>query len=68
MSGDGGRAKVFVKDSTGTQDLSEGLPSLQGLAAESIAYTKADGTVDSRELTWPTSKETAPSPGPVRPT
>ncbi|MFE5557007.1 ricin-type beta-trefoil lectin domain protein [Streptomyces sp. NPDC056544] len=64
MSGDGGRAKVFVKDSTGTQDLGEDLASLQGLAAESIAYAKVDGAVDSRELTWPTSKETASLPRP----
>ncbi|MFD3538995.1 ricin-type beta-trefoil lectin domain protein [Streptomyces sp. NPDC058662] len=59
MSGDGGRAKVYVKDSTGTQDLGEDLPSYQGLAAETITFTKADGAVHSRELTWPTSKETA---------
>ncbi|MBT2451965.1 ricin-type beta-trefoil lectin domain protein [Streptomyces sp. ISL-43] len=59
MSGDAGRPKVTFKDSTGTEDLGEDLPQLQGLAAETITYTKAGGTVASRQLTWPWSQKTA---------
>ncbi|MFI8103270.1 ricin-type beta-trefoil lectin domain protein [Streptomyces sp. NPDC086023] len=59
MSGDGGRPKAVVMDSTGTQELGEDLPSHQGRAAETIVYTKAGGDIASRELTWPWSEKTA---------
>lgn len=59
MSGDAGRPTVTVKDSTGAETLGEDLPPYQGMAAESIAYTRTGGTVASRILTWPSSKETA---------
>ncbi|MFJ7271319.1 ricin-type beta-trefoil lectin domain protein [Streptomyces sp. NPDC099050] len=59
MSGDGGRPKVVVKDSTGTQELGEDLPHYQGRVAETITYGKSGGSVDVRELTWPWSQKTA---------
>ncbi|MET8297583.1 ricin-type beta-trefoil lectin domain protein [Streptomyces sp. NPDC005180] len=62
MSGDAGRPKITVKDSTNTEDLGEDLPQYQGQAAETIAYTKAGGTVESRSLTWPWSQQTATRP------
>ncbi|MFD0268687.1 ricin-type beta-trefoil lectin domain protein [Streptomyces sp. NPDC127106] len=62
MSGDAGRPKITLKDSTGTEDLGEDLPQFQGMAAESITYTKADGSVTSRALTWPWSQKTASRP------
>lgn len=62
MSGDAGRAKITVKDSTGTEDLGEDLPQYQGRSAETITYTKVGGTVVSRELTWPWSQKTASRP------
>ncbi|MGW6981600.1 polymorphic toxin-type HINT domain-containing protein [Streptomyces sp. NPDC054932] len=52
-------AKVIVKDSSGTEDLGEDLPQYQGQVAETITYSKAGGSVESRELTWPRSMETA---------
>ncbi|MER6448599.1 polymorphic toxin-type HINT domain-containing protein [Streptomyces venezuelae] len=52
-------AKVTVKDSSGTDDLGEDLRQYQGQVAETITYTKAGGSVESRELTWPRSMETA---------
>ncbi|MFE1415581.1 ricin-type beta-trefoil lectin domain protein [Streptomyces sp. NPDC058746] len=55
-------AKVTVKDSTGAEELGEDLPQYQGRAAESISYTKAGGSVDSRTLTWPSSQKTAQRP------
>ncbi|MFE1560707.1 ricin-type beta-trefoil lectin domain protein [Streptomyces sp. NPDC058734] len=62
MSGDAGRPKITVKDSTNTEDLGEDLPQYQGLAAESIAYTKTGETVFSRALSWPWSQRTATRP------
>ncbi|MFK0013905.1 ricin-type beta-trefoil lectin domain protein [Streptomyces sp. NPDC091027] len=59
MSGDAGRPKITVKDSTGTEELGEDLLQHQGQVAETITYTKADGAVDSRELNWPWSQKTA---------
>ncbi|WP_405958962.1 polymorphic toxin-type HINT domain-containing protein [Streptomyces sp. NBC_00868] len=55
-------AKVTLKDSTGTEDLVEDLPQYQGQAAETITYTKAGGSVESRHLTWPSSQRTANRP------
>ncbi|MCX5274647.1 polymorphic toxin-type HINT domain-containing protein [Streptomyces virginiae] len=52
-------AKVTVKDSSGTEDLGEDLPQYQGRVAETVEYSKAGGSVESRELTWPRSMETA---------
>ncbi len=46
-------AKVTVKDSTGTVELGEDLPQFQGQAAETITYTKAGGSVESRKLVAP---------------
>ncbi|MET9601988.1 polymorphic toxin-type HINT domain-containing protein [Streptomyces sp. NPDC006459] len=48
-----GTPKITVKDSTGTEELGEDLPQYQGQVAETIAYTKAGGGVESRQLTWP---------------
>ncbi|MFE2153308.1 ricin-type beta-trefoil lectin domain protein [Streptomyces lavendulae] len=62
MSGDAGRPKITVKDSTGTEDLGEDLPQYQGTTAETITYTKAGGSVASRTLTWPWSQKTASRP------
>ncbi|MEU9942377.1 ricin-type beta-trefoil lectin domain protein [Streptomyces lavendulae] len=62
MSGDAGRAKITMKDSTGTEDLAEDLPQYQGLSAESITYTTTGGTIASRVLTWPWSQQTATRP------
>ncbi|MER5807263.1 ricin-type beta-trefoil lectin domain protein [Streptomyces sp. NPDC002033] len=62
MSGDAGRPKITIKDSTNTEDLGEDLPQYQGRAAESITYTKAGGSVVSRDLTWPWSQQTATRP------
>ncbi|UQX03669.1 ricin-type beta-trefoil lectin domain protein [Streptomyces sp. RerS4] len=62
MSGDAGRAKITLKDSTGTEDLGEDLPQFQGMTAESITYTKAGGSITSRALTWPWSQKTAARP------
>ncbi|MFE5522523.1 ricin-type beta-trefoil lectin domain protein [Streptomyces virginiae] len=52
-------AKVTVKDSTGAEELGEDLPQYQGQVAETITYSRAGGSVESRELTWPRSVETA---------
>lgn len=52
-------SKVTVKDSTGTEELGEDLAQYQGQVAEIITYSKAGGSVESRELTWPRSMETA---------
>ncbi|NXY96974.1 ricin-type beta-trefoil lectin domain protein [Streptomyces sp. BR123] len=62
MSGDAGRAKVTVKDSTGNETLGEDLPHYQGRTAEEITYSKAGGTVDKRVLNWPWSQKTATRP------
>lgn len=62
MSGDAGRPQITVKDSTGDLELGEDLLPYQGMAAETIAYTKAGGTVTSRELSWPYAKSTASRP------
>ncbi|WP_405807147.1 polymorphic toxin-type HINT domain-containing protein [Streptomyces sp. NBC_00210] len=59
MSGDAGRAAITVKDSTGTEDLGEDLPAHQGRAAETITYSKAGGSLITRQLTWPYAKKTA---------
>ncbi|KPI12340.1 YD repeat protein [Actinobacteria bacterium OV450] len=59
MSGDAGRAKITVKDSTGTEDLGEDLLQYQGRAFETITYKKAGGAIASRSLTWPWSQNTA---------
>lgn len=56
MSGDAGRAKITVKDSTGVEELGEDLPQYQGIAAESTTYSKAGGSAVSRVLTWPWHK------------
>ncbi|MFD8891686.1 polymorphic toxin-type HINT domain-containing protein [Streptomyces sp. NPDC059566] len=48
-----GTPKIMVKDSTGAEELGEDLPQYQGQVAESITYTKAGGSVESRQLTWP---------------
>ncbi|MEU5068879.1 ricin-type beta-trefoil lectin domain protein [Streptomyces virginiae] len=50
---------IVIKDSTNTTDLGEDKPQYQGMPAETITYTKAGGSVDSRELTRPQSTETA---------
>ncbi|WP_405977324.1 ricin-type beta-trefoil lectin domain protein [Streptomyces sp. NBC_00158] len=62
MSGDAGRPKITIKDSTNTEDLGEDLLQYQGNAAESITYSKAGGSVVSRVLTWPSSQKTASRP------
>ncbi|MFD3699624.1 ricin-type beta-trefoil lectin domain protein [Streptomyces sp. NPDC058646] len=62
MSGDAGRPKITIKDSTGTEDLGEDLLQLQGRAAETITYTKAGGPVSSRVLNWPWLQKTASRP------
>ncbi|MGE7390921.1 ricin-type beta-trefoil lectin domain protein [Streptomyces sp. NPDC004126] len=62
MSGDAGRPKITVKDSTGTEDLGEDLPQYQGSAAETITYSKTGGSVVARSLTWPWSQKTASRP------
>ncbi|MFJ5635737.1 hypothetical protein ACIQF5_24240 [Streptomyces goshikiensis] len=62
MSGDAGRPKITVKDSTDTEDFGEDLPQLQGLAVETITYSRAGGTVASRQLTWPMSEKTGSRP------
>ncbi|RSS83958.1 ricin-type beta-trefoil lectin domain protein [Streptomyces sp. WAC06614] len=59
MSGDAGRARITVKDSTGAEELGEDLPQYQGRAAETITYTKVGGEIAARELTWPWSQKTA---------
>ncbi|MER7832173.1 polymorphic toxin-type HINT domain-containing protein [Streptomyces sp. NPDC095602] len=61
MSGDAGRAKVNVTltDATGTATTVEDLPPYQGMAAETITYTKADGPIAARELAFPYHKKTA---------
>ncbi|WP_331730347.1 ricin-type beta-trefoil lectin domain protein [Streptomyces sp. NBC_00073] len=59
MSGDAGRAKITVKDSTGNEDLGEDLRQYQGRAFETITYKKAGGDIASRSLTWPWSQNTA---------
>ncbi|MFE1909516.1 hypothetical protein ACFW96_38535, partial [Streptomyces gardneri] len=43
MSGDAGRPKVTVKDSTGQETLGEDLAQYQGVTAETITYAKAGG-------------------------
>ncbi|MFD5549657.1 ricin-type beta-trefoil lectin domain protein [Streptomyces goshikiensis] len=62
MSGDAGRAKITVKDSTDTESLGEDLPQFQGRVAETISYSKVGGSVVSRVLTWPWSHKTASRP------
>ncbi|MET9959436.1 ricin-type beta-trefoil lectin domain protein [Streptomyces sp. NPDC006326] len=62
MSGDAGRPKITVKDSTNKEDLGEDLPQLQGLAAETITYAKTGGDVVTRQLTWPMSEKTGSRP------
>ncbi|MFE3607580.1 ricin-type beta-trefoil lectin domain protein [Streptomyces goshikiensis] len=62
MSGDAGRPKITVKDSTDTEELGEDLLHLQGLAAETLTYTKAGGVVSSRVLNWPWTQKTASRP------
>ncbi|MFF4498664.1 polymorphic toxin-type HINT domain-containing protein [Streptomyces sp. NPDC001546] len=62
MSGDAGRPKINIRDSSNTEDLGEDLRQYQGNPAESITYTKAGGSVVSRMLTWPTSQKTASRP------
>ncbi|WP_308120196.1 ricin-type beta-trefoil lectin domain protein [Streptomyces bambusae] len=62
MSGDAGRATITVKDSTGAEELGQDLPPYQGMAAETIVYTKAGGSIVSRDLTWPWSQKTATRP------
>ncbi|RSS79042.1 hypothetical protein EF918_18775 [Streptomyces sp. WAC06614] len=62
MSGDAGRAKVTVKDSTGQEELGEDLPQYQSMTAEKITFTKAGGSIVSRDLTWPQSQKTATRP------
>ncbi|MFD9302278.1 ricin-type beta-trefoil lectin domain protein [Streptomyces sp. NPDC060048] len=62
MSGDAGRAKVFVKDSAGVETLGEDLPQYVGRTAESITYDKAGGSVVSRRLDWPWSQRTVSRP------
>ncbi len=52
-----GTPKITVKDSTGTEELGEDLPQYQGQVAETIAYTKAGGGVESRELFTPWRSE-----------
>ncbi|MFD9374178.1 ricin-type beta-trefoil lectin domain protein [Streptomyces sp. NPDC059999] len=59
MSGDAGRPKITVKDSTGTEDIGEDLPQYQGRPAETITYTKTGGTVISRTVTWPWKQDKA---------
>ncbi|MFF4010641.1 polymorphic toxin-type HINT domain-containing protein [Streptomyces sp. NPDC001717] len=58
MSGDAGRAKITVKDSD-NEEIGEDLPQYQGRAAETITYTKADGSVDSRTVAWPWKQDKA---------
>ncbi|MEU6310860.1 polymorphic toxin-type HINT domain-containing protein [Streptomyces sp. NPDC047014] len=48
-----GSPKIVVKDSTGTDELGEDLPQYQGQVAETITYTKAGGSVESRTLVAP---------------
>ncbi|WNO76950.1 polymorphic toxin-type HINT domain-containing protein [Streptomyces sp. AM8-1-1] len=64
MSGDAGGASLTIKDSTGTEELGDDLPPYQGQVAETITYTKAGGTIASRQLNWPYSKVTATRPRP----
>ncbi|MEU4910658.1 polymorphic toxin-type HINT domain-containing protein [Streptomyces fradiae] len=61
MSGDAGRAKVHVTltDVTGTATTVEDLLPYQGMAAETLTYTKAGGDVAARELAFPYSRKTA---------
>ncbi|MFJ9343782.1 ricin-type beta-trefoil lectin domain protein [Streptomyces sp. NPDC101733] len=62
MSGDGGRPKITLKDSTSAEDLGEDLPQYQGVSAETITYSKTGGSVVSRTLSWPWSQKTASRP------
>jgi RHS repeat-associated protein len=55
MSGDAGRAEITVKDSTGTEELGKDLRAYQGRVAETLTYTKAGGTVASRDIAWPSA-------------
>ncbi|MFJ3961389.1 ricin-type beta-trefoil lectin domain protein [Streptomyces sp. NPDC090036] len=50
-------AVITVKDSTGTETLGEDLPLYQGRTAETITYTKAGGSVETRHLTEPWKSE-----------
>ncbi|MFG3350340.1 polymorphic toxin-type HINT domain-containing protein [Streptomyces sp. NPDC048018] len=59
MSKDAGRAAITVKDSTGTETMGEDLPAYQGQAYETITYTKAGGSIATRQLTWPFATTTA---------
>lgn len=62
MSGDAGRPKITIKDSTGTLDLGEDVLQLQGQTAETITYTTVDGDVSTRTLNWPWLQKTATQP------
>ncbi|MCZ7416925.1 polymorphic toxin-type HINT domain-containing protein [Streptomyces sp. WMMC897] len=58
MSEDAGRATVTIKDSTGVT-IAEDLLPYQGMAAETLTYDQAGGTVEARTVSWPWSKLTA---------
>ncbi len=62
MSGDAGRPKITVKDSTDTEDLGEDIPPYQGVVAESITYSKAGGDTVFRSVTWPWSQKIGSRP------
>ncbi|MFD3542997.1 ricin-type beta-trefoil lectin domain protein [Streptomyces sp. NPDC058662] len=64
MSGDAGRPKVTIKDSSGKETLGEDLAHYQGRTAEEITYSKAGagGSVEKRILSWPWSQKTATRP------
>ncbi|WP_242439048.1 ricin-type beta-trefoil lectin domain protein [Streptomyces sp. CB00455] len=62
MSGDAGRPKITIKDSTGTEELGEDLPVYQGQTAETITYSKTGGSVVERTVTWPWNQKTATRP------
>ncbi|MFD8022588.1 ricin-type beta-trefoil lectin domain protein [Streptomyces lavendulae] len=62
MSGDAGRPKITIKDSTGTEDLGEDVLQLQGQTAETITYTKSGGAISQRVLNWPWLQKTASKP------
>ncbi|MFD3469694.1 ricin-type beta-trefoil lectin domain protein [Streptomyces sp. NPDC058682] len=62
MSGDAGRPKITIKDSTGAEELGEDLPVYQGQTAETMTYSKAGGSVVERVVTWPWNQKTATRP------
>ncbi|MEU9305067.1 hypothetical protein [Streptomyces sp. NPDC048269] len=62
MSGDAGRAKITVKDSTGAEELGEDLPQYQGIAAETTTYSKENSSPASRTLTVPWSEKSGERP------